>query len=80
MNEQAWSFLLFAGEIVGLSANYFFIRRKFWWGWVFLLIFVSVPWLVYSISTAKVGFILLSAMWFAVYVSNAITWKRKLEK
>lgn len=79
MSEQAWALFLFAAEIVGLSANYFLVRKKNWLGWLCLIAFVSLPWLVYSISTAKVGFVLLSLMWLFVYVSNAVAWKKKVD-
>lgn len=76
MNEQSWSLLIFAGEIVGLFSMLVLIgKRRRWWGWIVLMACVSVPWLVYSIATWKIGFVLLSLMWFGVHLSNAWTWK-----
>jgi multidrug transporter EmrE-like cation transporter len=77
MSEQTWSFVILAAEIVGLAAMRFLIgQRRLWWGWLVVVACVSLPWLAYSISTWKVGFVVLSLLWLCVHLSNAFTWKK----
>jgi len=78
MSEQSWSLIILAAEIVGLGAMRLLIgERKLWWGWLVVVASVSLPWLIYSISTWKVGFVVLSLLWLSVHLSNAVTWKKR---
>jgi hypothetical protein len=78
MSEQSWALLILACEIVGLVAMFTLIgKRRVWWGWLVIVACVSLPWLIYSISTWKIGFILLSVLWLTVHLSNAYNWKKR---
>ena len=76
MNDTAWGFVLLAAELVGLAAMSLLVgRRRAWWGWLVVLAFVSAPWLVFSITTARWSFLLLSILWAVVHMTNAIRWR-----
>lgn len=76
MSEQAWGWVLFGCELVGIT-GVAIAGRKLWWGWLVVVAGVSVPWMTYSITTQKWGFLALSALWMTVNLSNAVRWKRR---
>lgn len=76
MSDEWWGWLLLAAELIGLAAMSVLVgRRRLWWGWLVVLVFVSTPWLVYSITTARWSFLALSLLWATVHVSNAVRWR-----
>ena len=80
MSEQSWSLVLLACELGGLASMFFIIgRRRLWWGWLIVAGLVATPWLVYSVVTWKIGFIVLSVTWLAVHLSNAYRWRKGTE-
>ena len=77
MNDTVWGFVLLVAELVGLAAMSLLVgRRRLWWGWLVVFLCVSVPWLFYSISTARWSFLVLSLLWATVHLSNAHRWRR----
>lgn len=78
MSDTEWGVALLAAELVGLAAmSYLVGRRRLWWGWLVVFAAVSLPWLTYSITTARRSFLALSILWAAVHLSNAVRWRRE---
>ena len=77
MSEDVWPWLLFGCELVGLLAMSQLVgKRKRWYGWLIVAVFMSLPWLTYSLTTGpRYGFVALSLLWFAVHLTNAYRWK-----
>lgn len=77
MSEDAWAWTLFGAELIGLWAMAEFVgRRKAWWGWLIVAGAMSIPWLLYSTMTFRMGFIALSCTWLTVHLINAWRWAR----
>ena len=77
MSEQAWTWLLFACEVVGITFMRVIATRHIWWGWMIILFVMTLPWAMYSVLTERWGFVALTALWATVYVSNAVTWRKE---
>ena len=78
MSDDEWGWLLLAAELVGLAAMSQLVgRRRLWWGWLVVFCAVSVPWLTYSLSTARWSFLVLSVLWAGVHLTNAHRWRRR---
>jgi hypothetical protein len=76
MSEEVWSWSLFAAELVGLVAMSVLVgKRRIWWGWLVVAVFVSVPWIAYSVITNRLGFLALSLTWLTVHLTNARRWR-----
>jgi len=76
MSDELWGWLLVVAEFVGIAAMSLLVgRRKLWWGWLVVFVCVSVPWLAYSVTTARWSFLVLSIFWAAVHLSNAHQWR-----
>ena len=77
MSEDVWPWLLFGCELVGLLAMSQLVgKRKRWYGWLIVAVFMSLPWLTYSLTTGpRYGFVALSLLWLAVHLTNAYRWK-----
>ena len=77
MSEETWPWLLFGCELVGLLAMSQLVgKRKRWYGWLIVAVFMSLPWLTYSITTGpRYGFVALSLLWLVVHLTNAHRWK-----
>ncbi len=71
MTSSEWSWLLAVLGIVGMV----FIGRKRWQAFVWL-IGVECLWVVFSLQTGQHGFILGSLAYCAVYVRNAVQWRK----
>lgn len=78
MTDTQWTWLLFAMEIVGVTGMIAAGRHK-WWGWTIVLAH-TVPWLAYSITHDKPGFIAMWALWAGAHTTNTIRWKRQHRK
>lgn len=77
MSDTEWGWLLLGAEVVGLAAmSYLVGRHRLWWGWLVVFCAVSVPWLTYSLTTARWPFLALSILWAGVHLSNAHRWRR----
>lgn len=75
MSEQAWSWVLFGLEATaGLTGAWLAGRRR-WYGWLLTFCGLSLPWLIYSITTDKPGFVALSMLWGTVNLTNAVRWR-----
>lgn len=78
MTETTWGWVLFAAELAGLAAMSQLVgRRRIWWGWLIVAACVSAPWIAYSISTWRLGFLALSITWLTVHITNAARWRHK---
>lgn len=76
MSDELWGWSLLAAELVGLAAMSWLVgRRRLWWGWVVVFVAVSLPWLAYSLTTARWSFLVLSILWGCVHLTNAIRWR-----
>lgn len=76
MNEEVWGWLLFGAEVIGLGAMSVLVgRHRLWWGWLVVAAFVSAPWLIYSVTTERWGFLALSLTWLTVHLTNARRWR-----
>ena len=75
MTEQAWTWVLFGFEAIGILGMYAVGLRK-WWGWAIVLGH-SVPWAIYSLTFGKAGFAAMTLMWWAVNSTNMIRWRRQ---
>lgn len=75
MNEQAWTWLLFGFEIVGITGMYAVGLRK-WWGWAIVLGH-SIPWAIYSLTYGKTGFAAMTILWWTVNSVNMVKWRRQ---
>lgn len=76
MSETTWGVVLLAAEIAGLVAMSRLVgRRRLWWGWLVVFVCVSLPWLTYSVATARWTFLALSILWACVHLTNAARWK-----
>ena len=51
------------------------VGMKYWWAWLYALV-LNVAWCVYSVVTKQYGFLLASAVYFAVYWRNMVEWRR----
>jgi hypothetical protein len=76
MSESAWTWTLFAFELIGITGMWF-VGKKVWWGWAIVLTH-SVPWFIYSIVYDKPGFIAMSFMWWTVNFTNMVKWRREM--
>ena len=77
MNEAGWGWALLGAELAGLLAMSQLVgRRQLWWGWLIVFLCVSVPWLTYSLTTARWSFLILSILWAIVHLTNANKWRR----
>lgn len=75
MSDTAWGWFLLAAELVGLVAMSELVgKRRRAVGFVAVFAAVSVPWVVYSITTARWSFLVLSILWAAVHLTNAYRW------
>lgn len=72
MNNQIWSWLL---SIVGL-VGFFLAGKKVWWAW-YVNILNQVFWLVYSLITGQLGFLVSTFFYAALFTKNAIAWTRE---
>lgn len=77
MSEQAWTWLLFACEVVGIAFMRVIATKRIWWGWVIIVCVMTLPWAAYSILTQRWGFVALTTLWAFVYTSNAYTWRKQ---
>ena len=75
MNDAAWTWVLFAMEIVGVTGM-FVVGKKIWWGWAIVLVH-SIPWFIYSIGHDKPGFIAMACMWWVTHFYNMMKWRRE---
>ena len=74
MSESAWSWTLFAFEVIGITGMWI-VGRRLWWGWLIVLLH-SVPWFVYSLISERRGFTAMTLMWWTVNAWNMVRWKR----
>ena len=76
MTDNEWGVALLVAELIGLAAmSYIVGRRRLWWGWLVVFCCVSLPWLTYSVATARWPFLALSILWAAVHLTNAHRWR-----
>jgi hypothetical protein len=71
MSPNTWSWLLAALGICGMV----FVGRKRWEAFIWL-IGVECVWVVFSLQTGQHGFILGSVVYGAVYLYNAVIWRK----
>lgn len=75
MSETEWGWLLLGAELVGLLAMSELVgKRRRAVGFVVVFAFVSLPWLTYSVATARWSFLALSLLWAFVHLNNARRW------
>ena len=72
MTDTAWTWLLFAMEIVGVSGSYIIGNQK-WYGHLVVALH-SWPWLIYALIFDKPGFIAMCALWQIVHIRNMKKW------
>jgi hypothetical protein len=73
--ETTWTWVLFAFEVIGITGT-FFVGRKYWWGWLIILLH-SIPWFIYSSIYGKPGFIAMSFMWWGMNFYNMMRWREQ---
>lgn len=77
MSDTGWGVVLLVAELAGLAAMSQLVgRRRLWWGWLVVFASVSIPWIAYSVTTARWTFLALSLTWAAVHLTNAHRWRR----
>ena len=67
-----WSWLLMIFGVTGL----YLAGKKKWWAWL-ISILGEVLWIAYAIATRQYGFIVFALVYMAVFLKNAIQWKRE---
>jgi hypothetical protein len=75
VSDAAWTWALFACELVGVTGMWF-VGKKMWWGWAIVLVH-SIPWFIYSVTHDKPGFLAMSGLWWTVNLVNMIKWRRE---
>lgn len=67
-----WSWVLAAVGVTGL----YLAGRRIWWAWLIGLA-AQVLWIAYAIATAQYGFLVSATAYGAVYLRNAVLWRRE---
>ncbi len=75
MNEQMWTWLLFATGLVGFGGSAI-VGNKKWYGHLILALH-SYPFFVYSIVFDKPGFIAIFFVGQFIHLRNMIKWRNE---
>ncbi len=78
MTEQAWTWLLFGMELVGVAGS-FIVGNSKWYGHLIVALH-SYPWLAYAIIFNKPGFMAMWLLWQVVHLRNMFKWKKESNK
>ena len=72
MTEQIWSWVLGSIGVVG----FILAGKKIWWAW-YVNIGNQFIWAAYAIVTQQWGFIVMTVVYFVVFIRNAIAWTKE---
>lgn len=77
MSEQAWTWLLFFMELIGVGGSYL-VGNKKWYGHMIVALH-SLPWVAYSLAFDKPGFLAMWCLWQWVHWRNMWKWRKENE-